>query len=63
VIGGDGGGLDDLARRWRIGREKKTRHWLCWNHAWAHRQVLEIRKDIAQRCWISSRKERSRSAT
>lgn len=47
VFSGDGGGLDDLLGAAVIGREKKTRHWLCWTHAWAHRQVLKVRKDIA----------------
>lgn len=47
TFGGDGGGLDDLLGASVIGREKETRHWLCWNHAWVHRQVLGLRKDIA----------------
>lgn len=47
VVGIDGGGLDDLLGMCVLGREKETRRWLAWTRAWAHRQVLERRKDIA----------------
>ena len=47
VIGIDGGGLDDLFGFSVIGREKVSRRWLSWSHAWAHESVLERRKAIA----------------
>jgi phage terminase large subunit-like protein len=46
VAGIDGGGLDDLLGLTLLGREKETRRWLWWSHAWAHEIVLERRKEL-----------------
>jgi phage terminase large subunit-like protein len=48
-IGIDGGGLDDLLGFAAVGRDKRTRDWLVWTHAWAHPSVLERRKAEAPR--------------
>lgn len=49
VVGIDGGGLDDLLGLAVVGRERDTRRWLAWTHAWAHEIVLSRRAEIAPR--------------
>ncbi len=49
TVGLDGGGLDDLLGITVLGREKDTRRWLWWSHAWAHEIVMDRRKEIAPR--------------
>lgn len=49
TVGIDGGGLDDMLGLAVLGRAKKTAEWLLWVHAWVQEDVLELRKDIAEK--------------
>lgn len=49
VAGVDGGGLDDLYGLCIAGRDAITKDWLFWFRAWVQSDVLELRKDIADR--------------
>jgi phage terminase large subunit-like protein len=48
TIGIDGGGLDDMLAMAVMGRDKTTRDWLLWCHAWIQSDVLELRPEIAE---------------
>ena len=56
VVGIDGGGLDDLFGLAVLGRDRETKHWLCWSHAWCHSGVLQRRQSIASRLEDFSRR-------
>src|SRR4029077_15240853 len=48
TAGFDGGGADDFAGVGIIGREKNTKRWLAWTHAFISPEGMERRKANAQ---------------
>ena len=49
TVGGDAGGLDDLMALAVLGRDRITKNWLLWVHAWVQDDVLKLRPEIAPR--------------
>ena len=49
VAGVDGGGLDDMLGLALLGRDRETRDWLLWTHAWVQEDVLKLRPEIAEK--------------
>jgi phage terminase large subunit-like protein len=47
TVGIDGGGLDDLFGLAVLGRDRATKDWLVWAHAWVHDGVLRRYQNVA----------------
>jgi phage terminase large subunit-like protein len=49
VVGIDGGGLDDMLGLAVLGRDRKSKDWLLWVHAWVQDDVIGMRPEIQTR--------------